>query len=183
MSLWGKNDNVTTANAGIVTANGITGAVIGSGTTFTNYSVGQTLTLGVGATSGFGVITEINSDTALTLDAGDPNATEQATNIHNGSADAFTVGDRPIALTEDPNFAPSSSNAQRSYTSKVYGVNKTIQEARQTADSKYTPTHAGWVCVTTYVDMHGNLRVKSETYVAMSGITTQTQASANVLPA
>ena len=104
MSLWGKNDNVTTANAGIVTANGITGAVIGSGTTFTNYSVGQTLTLGVGATSGFGVITEINSDTALTLDAGDPNATEQATNIHNGSADAFTVGDRPIALTEDPNF-------------------------------------------------------------------------------
>ena len=183
MSLWGNNDNVLTANAGIITANGATGAVIGSGTTFTNYSVGQTLTLGVGATSGFGVITEIASDTELTLDAGDPNATDQATNyIHLGSADAFTVGDRPIPLAEDPNFAPTSANAERDYTSKVYGVNKTIQEDRQDNDSQYTPSHAGWVGVTTYTDCHGNLRVKSQTFVAMSGITTQTQASANVLP-
>jgi hypothetical protein len=33
-------------------------------------------------------------------------------------------------------------------------------------------THQGWVGVTTYTDMHGNLRVKSEVLVAMSGITT-----------
>ena len=183
MSLWGNNDNVTTASAGIITANGTTGAVVGSSTTFTNYSVGQTLTLGVGATTGFGVITKIDSDTALTLDAGDPNAMEQATNVHLGSADAFTVGSRPIALSEDPNFAPTSANAERSYTSKVYGVNGAIQTARKTANSKYAPSHAGWVGVTTYNDMHGNLRVKTETFVAMSGITSQTQASSNVIPA
>jgi len=36
----------------------------------------------------------------------------------------------------------------------------------------YDLDHAGWVGVTTYMDMHGNLRVKKETLVAMSGITT-----------
>ena len=33
-------------------------------------------------------------------------------------------------------------------------------------------SHAGWVGVTTYTDASGNHRVKSETLVAMSGITT-----------
>ena len=33
-------------------------------------------------------------------------------------------------------------------------------------------TGAGWVGVTTYIDTHGNLRVKKEILVAMSGITT-----------
>ena len=33
-------------------------------------------------------------------------------------------------------------------------------------------THAGWVGVTTYIDCHGNFRVKSETLVAGSSITT-----------
>ena len=181
MSLWGNDDNVTTASAGIITTNS-SGAVTGTGTTFTNYTVGQTLTLGVGATSGFGVITKIESNTALTLDAEDPNAITQTTTTFNGSADAFTVGDRPIYLTENPTFAPTSANAERGYTSKVYGVNNTIQQARKTTDSQYAPTHSGWVGVTTYIDCHGNLRVKSQTYVAMSGITTQTQASSNVLP-
>lgn len=36
----------------------------------------------------------------------------------------------------------------------------------------YDLTHGGWVGVTTYKDCHGNLRVKKETLVAMSGITT-----------
>ena len=94
----------------------------------------------------------------------------------------YVVGDRPVSNTVDPEFAPSSSNAERDYTSKVYGVNKDIQQARQAATSKYTPSHAGWVGVQTYVDMHGTLRVKSETLVAMSGITTATQATADVLP-
>ena len=43
MALWGNNDNVLTATAGVVTATGSTGEVIGHGTTFTNFSVGQTL--------------------------------------------------------------------------------------------------------------------------------------------
>ena len=181
MSLWGKNDNVLTASAGIITASGFNGGVTGSGTTFTNYTVGQTLTLGVGQTAGFGVIESITSDVVLQLHPTLGGALDELVQPYTGSSDSFIVGDRPIFATHDPNFAPTSSNAQRGYTSKVYGVNETIQSA-QPSTSKYAPAHAGWVGVTTYTDMHGNLRVKSEVLVAMSGISTNTQATASVLP-
>ena len=180
MALWGNNDNVLVANAGIITVSGFNGAVIGTGTTFTNYSVGQTLTVCAGMTSGFGVITTITSDTELQMT---DTSMDQNSHTHTRTAKAFIVGDRPISNTVDPKFAPTSSNAERGYTSKVYGVNASIQQARQSTDSQYTPTHAGWVGVTTYTDMHGNARVKSETLVAMSGISTNTQAPAAVLPA
>ena len=46
------------------------------------------------------------------------------------------------------------------------------QVSRNAADPgirKYKPAHAGWVGITTYVDNHGNFRVKSETLVAGGG--------------
>ena len=52
----------------------------------------------------------------------------------------------------------------------TYGV--AAEGVTNTAASAYEVTHGGWVGVTTYVDQHGNLRVKKETLVAMSGITT-----------
>jgi hypothetical protein len=183
MALWGNNDNVLTASAGIITASGFNGEVLGTGTTFTNYTVGQTLTLGVGQTAGFGVIKSITSNTELQMHDDLGGSLDELVQTYTGSTDSFIVGDRPISATSDPKFAPTSSNAQRGYTSKVYGVNASIQQVRQATDSKFTPTHAGWVGVTTYVDNHGNLRVKSETLVAMSGISTNTQAVAAVLPA
>jgi hypothetical protein len=183
MALWGNNDNVLTASAGIITASGFNGEVLGTGTTFTNYTVGQTLTLGVGQTAGFGVIKSITSNTELQMHDDLGGSLDELVQTYTGSTDSFIVGDRPISATSDPKFAPTSSNAQRGYTSKVYGVNASIQQVRQATDSKFTPTHAGWVGVTTYVDTHGNLRVKSETLVAMSGISTNTQAAAAVLPA
>jgi len=183
MALWGNNDNVLTANAGIITASGLNGAVTGTATTFTNYAVGQTLTLGVGQTAGFGVIKSIASDTELQLHTTLGGSLAAEVNTFTGSSDSFVVGDRPVTATSDPSFAPTSSNDQRGYTSKVYGVNASIQQARKATDSQYTPTHAGWVGVTTYTDMHGNARVKSETLVAMSGISTNTQATSVVLPA
>jgi hypothetical protein len=186
MALWGNNDNVTTATAGIVTVSGTT--VTGTATTFTNYEVGQVLTIGkgsgtvagTGGTAGFAVIKSIASDTSMTLVDTDA--------LYNGAVtglgtDGFIVGDRPKYLDEDPNFAPSSANGQRSYTSHVYGVDETMQKSRVTTGSKYKAPHAGWVGVTTYVDCHGNLRVKSETFVAMSGISTHTQIQTFVLPA
>ena len=42
----------------------------------------------------------------------------------------------------------------------------------QSANDTAFETGAGWVGVTTYVDMHGNVRVKKEVLVAMSGIQT-----------
>ena len=53
------------------------------------------------------------------------------------------------------------------YDAYVYGVNQSgVATATQYA------TSAGWVGVTTYMDNSGNLRVKKEILVAMSGITT-----------
>ena len=128
MALWGNNDNKLTATVGLVTASGINGQVTGTGTTFTNFAVGDTLTLGVGATSGFGVIKNIDSDTSMQVIT---TAMDPKVGIYSGPTKSYTVGQRPVALREDPKFAPTSSNAERDYTSKVYGVNASIQDARK----------------------------------------------------
>lgn len=187
MALWGNNDNVTTASAGIVTVSGTT--VTGTATTFTNYEVGQVLTIGAGSgsvagtggTAGFAVIASIASSESMTLV--DTDALYDGTVAGLSATTGFIVGERPKYLDEDPNFAPSSANGQRDYTSKVYGVDATMQASRNTTGSQFKPPHAGWVGVTTYVDCHGNLRVKSETFVAMSGISTHDQVATFVMPA
>ena len=56
------------------------------------------------------------------------------------------------------------------YQKNVYAVAQGGKESA--AGGQYQVDHAGWVGVTTYIDNHGNLRVKKETLVAMSGITT-----------
>jgi hypothetical protein len=53
---------------------------------------------------------------------------------------------------------------------KIYGVAEGGAAAAQ--GTSYALTHEGWVGIHTYVDSDGNLRVKSEVLVAMSGITT-----------
>jgi|TARA_B100002019_G_C20728291_1_gene338105 hypothetical protein len=56
----------------------------------------------------------------------------------------------------------------------VFGVDATEQGVANAASGdarKYAPQHAGWVGITTYNDMHGNLRVKTETLVAMGSLT------------
>ena len=53
------------------------------------------------------------------------------------------------------------------YDKQVYGI------ATNDVPAEYRGfAHQGWVGVTTYVDCQGNFRVKTETLVAMSGITT-----------
>ena len=56
----------------------------------------------------------------------------------------------------------------------VYGVDKTEQTVANAASGtarKFAPAHAGYVGITSYTDMHGNLRVKTEVLVASSSIT------------
>ena len=53
----------------------------------------------------------------------------------------------------------------------MYGVDTTEQGVvnGKTGDArKYAAPHAGWVGINTYMDMHGNLRVKTETLVALN---------------
>ena len=56
------------------------------------------------------------------------------------------------------------------HETSVIGVENAGTEAA--ISTKFKLSHAGWVGVTTYKDNEGNLRVKSEVLVAMSGITT-----------
>ena len=56
----------------------------------------------------------------------------------------------------------------------IYGVDTTEQGVANAASGtarKYAAPHAGWVSAHQYTDMHGNVRVKTETLVAMSSIT------------
>ena len=56
---------------------------------------------------------------------------------------------------------------------EIFGVDTTEQGVANAASGdarKYAPPHAGWVGVSSYTDMHGNFRVKTETLVAGSSI-------------
>ena len=57
------------------------------------------------------------------------------------------------------------------YDKQVYGIST---NAYSSASTSYRTEGVGWVGVTTYIDTHGNLRIKKEVLVAMSGITTGT---------
>ena len=61
---------------------------------------------------------------------------------------------------------------------KIYGVDnneQTIVNGKSGDARKYAAPHAGWVGISTHMDMHGNLRVKTETLVAIN-ITSGDQA-------
>ena len=55
----------------------------------------------------------------------------------------------------------------------IYGVDNNEQgivNGKSGDARKYAAPHAGWVGINTYMDMHGNLRVKTEVLVANSTI-------------
>jgi len=175
MALWGNTDNRTVASAGIVTVSGTT--VTGTATTFTNYTAGDVITVGLGASQGYATILSIASNVSMTLVDNDTIATNIA------GATIHSVGQKPKFLDEDPRGVKSIRTVGVGSTSfKVFGVDATMASARRAASSKYSVTHAGWVGVQTYIDCHGNLRVKSETLCALSGITTQNQVGSHILP-
>ena len=156
MALWGSNDNITTF--GTIAVSGTT--VTGTGTTFTtDVSVGQVIRVGsrggVGTYYGDAVITAVASDTSLTIDTTDGLS---ATSI---AATSYYISELPKSSVLDSVYQEGRSDAD----SLVYG---TATEN----EGLYKLGHTGWVGVTTYIDCHGSLRVKTETLVAMSGIST-----------
>ena len=162
MALWGNNDNVT--STGTVSLNYGTGVVTGSGTTFvTDLEVGQVIRFGArdGIYFGDAVITGITSATLLTI-----GSTSGLSGAAIASTD-FTVSECPVYTIGDSVYSEGSYGVDDSF---VYGVpGAGVTAGRATA---YHATHAGWVGVTTYNDLDGNLRVKQEVLVAMSGIST-----------
>jgi hypothetical protein len=161
MALWGNNDNVT--STGTVTLTYSTGSVVGSGTSFSSdLSVGQVIRFGERSGTYFGdaVITGITSETVLTIGstAGLSGAAISGAN--------FTVSELPKYTVLDSKYSEASYGTEDSF---VYGISTSGSQAALT--SAYE-VGTGWVGVTTYVDNHGNFRVKKEILVAMSGIQT-----------
>ena len=93
---------------------------------------------------------------------------------------SFTVSEMPIFATQDlqgdryrNENSTGTATAAPSSDSLVYGISTAASgQLQATSTSAYYNTDQGWVGVTTYLDNGGNLRVKSEILVAMSGIAT-----------
>tara|TARA_R100001510_G_C7625946_1_gene185802 strand:+ start:158 stop:1201 length:1044 start_codon:yes stop_codon:yes gene_type:complete len=73
-----------------------------------------------------------------------------------------------VSITDKLYFQRKSGG----YDRIVFGVSDGTSALFDGSSGKYRTSGSGWVGVQTYIDMHGNLRVKSETLVAMSGIQT-----------
>ena len=158
MSLWGTKDTVYSTGkvncntAGVLTKqSGSIAFTAGNGV-----KVGQVVTLATdGAGPGQGIIKSIASTTQLTL-----------TNLDLPGAFTdvdYEIRETPVAEVNGGTFG----------INEIFGVDNTeitVANAASGNARKFAPPHSGWVGITSYTDMHGNLRVKTEVLVANSTI-------------
>ena len=108
-----------------------------------------------------------------------PSALIVGDTLLNGGNDIVisTIGTNTITLGSTIS-AGIATGATLTFKRRVDGYDKQVYGISTSASSVPAAyrgfSHQGWVGVTTYIDTHGNLRVKSEVLVAMSGITTGT---------
>ena len=153
MALWGTKDTVySTGNVNVNVTTGVVTKQSGSiaWTAGNGVKVGQVIT--IDGTSE-GVIESIDSATQLTI------GTDYlpSSNISNKG---YEIREKPISTLFDTNYGAG----------EIFGVDTAEQAAARDDNSQYRPAHAGWVGITSYTDMHGNQRVKTEVLVAGSSI-------------
>ena len=176
MALWGNNDNRTAQ--GTVTLDYSTGICTGSnqeaygaGTQFGesgSIQVGDVIRFGDRVKGGgkayFGeaIVVSIASTTSLTI-----GSTANLSGVAI-AATAFSASQSPKWCVTDSSFSEAQAQGH-GYSKLTYGV---ASGGANDANGAVYETGVGWVGVTTYNDNAGNLRVKKEILVAMSGITT-----------
>jgi len=158
MALWGTADAVFAT--GTITVDLANKTITGSGTTFTNAAVGDVISIGVGNTFGEAVISAVTSDTAMSIGSTQFLADRVMAGV------AYTISQKPKYTLHDTHYGAAD----------IFGIDPYEVGVASTTD-KYAVAHAGWVGINTYNDMHGNLRVKSEVLVAMSGISSGTTSA------
>ena len=184
MALWSNNDAVP----GLATARYTVAANAAADGTCTVTGTGSSF--GLDGCAGIGTVIRFGADArgrTINVGAG-----------HTYFGDAVIVA---VANSESITIASTSGLSQVGFTTSARfttcpqsGVTDTVYQEKGVTDrdsvvygistaisGSYHVPHQGWVGVTTYVDMHGTLRVKSEGLVAMSGITT-TKDSINSTP-
>jgi hypothetical protein len=162
MALWGTADGLF--SPGTVTVDYAAKTITGSGTSFTAAGIaeGTIISIGAGSTFGSAVISGVTSATLISI------ATTQYLSGAPISGVGYTLSQRPIYTLEDSNYGNGIGDS-------IYGVD--IFETGVVAETQYAVTHAGWVGIKTYMGSEGDMRVKSETLVAMSEITSGTGAT------
>jgi len=161
MALWGNLDNK--GSGGTVSLNYATLVVTGSGTTFGEVGAAETgdvIHFGPKGEIGNAVIVSIAGTTQLSIAS-----TAGLSGVGIANTD-FNISGLPKYTVLDSRWSKTNTE----YEPHIYGVAEGGIAAAQ--GTEYALTHEGWVGIQTYNDSDGNLRVKSEVLVAMSGITT-----------
>ena len=170
MAQWGNMDNVT--SAGTVGLNYSTGVVTGSGTAFGasgSAQEGDVIRFTKGSVYyGDAVIKSIASTTSLSI-----GSTAGLSGAAISGAD-FTITQLPKYTITDSSFSEANDDGADEY------VFATAEAGVDAALGTVYETGAGWVGIQTYNGVEGELRVKKEILVAMSGIST---GNAPVYPA
>ena len=159
MALWGTKDTVySTGNVNVNVTTGVVTKQSGSiaWTAGNGVKVGQVMT--VDGTSE-GVIIGITSETMLTIST----ANLPASNISNKG---YEIREKPVSTIGDTNYGAGEIFGVDVTEAQLIGSGTTATATQK----KFSPAHAGWVGITTYVDGNGNFRVKTEVLVAGSSI-------------
>ena len=166
MALWGSSDNIVSAGIVTLALNGSDWEVSGEEfeaqfgqTAVGGAKTGDVIRFGYrgegGVYFGDAVIVSIASSTRLTI--GSTSGIENAAGI---AGTDYYVSELPVSSVIDVKYSEREGDSPGTNDSIVVGVGTT------NVDTAYKPAHTGWVGVTTYTDMHGNLRVKTEVLVA-----------------
>ena len=166
MALWGSNDNIVSAGIVTLALNGDDWEVSGEEfeaqfgqTAVGGAKTGDVIRFGYrgdgGVYFGDAVIVSIASSTRLTI--GSTSGIENAAGI---AGTDYYISELPVSSVIDVKYSEREGDSPGTNDSIVVGVGTT------NVDTTYKPAHTGWVGVTTYTDMHGNLRVKTEVLVA-----------------
>ena len=177
MSLWGDKDLVT--STGTISIDFASKTVTGTGTTFTDHGVtqGDVISVGAGATYGFAIVDSVAGNGSLQI----YNTGYFVAGVTTVPASTtFAISQEPLYAMADTAYAAPEVQTGLStnpVTRVVYGIDEI--EAGIAATTAYAVTHSGWVGITTYIDMHGELRVKNEVLVAGGILTTSDSDAAD----
>ena len=179
MALWSNNDAVP----GLATARYTVAANAAADGTCTVTGTGSSF--GLDGCAGIGTIIRFGADArGRTINVGSGHTYfGDAVIVAVANSESITIastsGLSQVGFTTSARFSTCTKSPildsvyqEKGVTDRdsvVYGISTAIS-------GSYHVPHQGWVGVTTYVDMHGTLRVKSEVLVAMSGITTTKDA-------
>ena len=169
MALWGKSELIY--NSGKVTVNFSDKQIKRTSGTVNFVSAGiktgDVFTVGTAGSIGAAVVESVVSSTVVSIASTNDLTFLGGNQITNQD---YYVNEKPKYTLDDPKFNAPEVKANGA-TVEILGIDNSEASEAISAGFGSFAQHAGWVGVTTYIDCHGNLRVKSETLVASSSIT------------